>query len=213
MRVKIFSLFWLSSLVVSCFLSLQIPIGKTQEENGNISFEQNVIPFTNLRFEDFRFKYEWLGYSFDLDVFVVHKGEVFSLHDLFTKPFFKKFMKKSTCSHVVKRASHNITYGIVLEKFPETLSDYIDYFGFRMVNANFNLSMVKMETFDTWLELGYNLTVLYLPSNLNLAFYDLWSKNFTLHHPNSTCVLMGNVTGKTQFNFEVKPIRLQLLEV
>jgi len=184
------------------------------EKNGNITFQPNVIPDTevfarvgknkldNTLNDTYgsgeRFRFRWQGNSFDIELFfnATYKDEIrlFSLRD-FEADF------EVTVSYITNRNDSVVQFGWVIDNV-EDLGDLVHDAWFKIEDAQpFDYDEIILDTFEVQEE-PYNITRFHLPDNLVLSFEDLQHKGFIIGHQNKTATSIKGFSGNSSWNLD-----------
>ena len=187
-----------------------LPTVKTQEANGgNITFQPNVIPFTEI-YERVgknkttnelnytygsgeRFRFAWLNNTFDIEIFFNASGRLYSLRD-FEDDF------NVVVNYLTTKNESAVQFGWVIDNV-ENVSDYVHNAWFKIEDSSFDYEEIMLETIEAPEE-PYNITRFHLPDNLVLSFEDLYHKGFVIGWQNKTSTSVKGFSNKTSWNLD-----------
>lgn len=200
--VKAIILFYFVSLVLAVLPQspFTIPEAKAIGE-GNIGFEQNVIPFVNVQYQDYSFVFSYKSFFIRIRPFVVlTNGSIVGMKVIV--PWLKSRYPNVNWATLVKKLENQINYGFNLTRLPQAIANNVEAIGFKLVDLNFPLSYFELEQLRDD-EHGWNITRINIPKvGLTFSFEDLYPYGYTVSHVNSTWVMIGNVKGKLDLNLD-----------
>lgn len=191
-----------------------------QEENGDINFQANSIPWVDTYYEDYSFVFNHTesGRFIRIRPFVLSSFYISQLNPRFINSteynytgyyygmraiveFIRSQYPNVNYTWLIDKAIHAIHYGFNWTNLPQNVAANLDYLGFRLVDLNFPLSWFELEIVPIWDEVNsamINVTYIKIPrANLVFSFEDLYPYGYSIEHVNSTYVLIGNVQGRT----------------
>ena len=202
---------YLGFIIVLLFSGFSLlPTVKTQEANGgNITFQPNVIPFTEI-YERVgknkttnelnytygsgeRFRFAWLNNTFDIEIFFNASGRLYSLRD-FEDDF------NVVVNYLTTKNESAVQFGWVIDNV-ENVSDYVHNAWFKIEDSSFDYEEIMLETIEAPEE-PYNITRFHLPDNLVLSFEDLYHKGFVIGWQNKTSTSVKGFSNKTSWNLD-----------
>lgn len=189
--IILLSLIFLFPLVI-------IPLpAKGQTVERDISFEPNILPKTDVYYQNYDFVFQYKTRYIKIRPFVIYEGKYYGAKKIVQ--WIKNNYPNVNYKWLVDKAVHAVHYGYNLTNLPQNIADKIDYLGFRLVDYNFPLSWFELETKLTMIgENEYNITIIKIPRiNLEFSFEDLYPYGYSIEHINSTYILIGNVKGIT----------------
>jgi hypothetical protein len=156
-----------------------------------ISFQENIMPEVRTSYHNRTFYFSYKNWYLGLRPFAVYNGEVWNMADII------EFLKRQGVSYnwAFRKTKKMIHYGFNLTGIPPTISQNLDYLGFKVVDHTFPLSAIEKEEVQTP---EYNYTVLHIPKvNWHFSFQDLQERGYTVTFINKTYMLIGNVRNKS----------------
>ncbi|MCK4387116.1 MAG: hypothetical protein KAV41_03505 [Candidatus Pacebacteria bacterium] len=167
---------------------------------GFVELEADNFPYLECYYEDGNYVFELKQFYLKITPFVIYNGQYYGIKQIVT--FIKNNYPNVEYKWLIEKSVKALHYGFNLTRLPDAISSKIDYLGFRVTDYNFPLK---------WLSLYYddnsNRTMIVLEkAKLFFSFHDLYPFGYSINYVNSTWLLIGNVTGRT--NLYVDPIVL-----
>lgn len=180
-----------------------VSLVQTQEvSDAKVSFQANTIPDVNVYYDDYSFVFKYKSFFIRVRPFAVYNGTYYGMKQIVA--WIKNNYPNVNYTWLVDKATDAIHYGFNLTKLPQNVADKIDFLGFRLVDLNFPLSRFKLkkELFISKDGNVYNNTLIKVANKFSFSFEDLYPYGYNVQHINSTYILIGNVTGKTDLHVD-----------